>query len=85
MTILICGASGIVGIELCKLLDIKKIKYYGTYNKNKLNEDNMFKLNFFDINDIENFLLNKQISICIYLIAERLPDVCEKEWDLRKK
>ena len=85
MTILICGASGIVGIELCKLLDIKKIKYYGTYNKNKLNEDNMFKLNFFDINDIENFLLNKQISICIYLIAERLPDVCEKEWDFTKK
>lgn len=85
MTILVCGASGIVGTELCKLLNIEKIKYYGTYNRNKLNGDTMFKLNFFDMNDIENFLLNREISICIYLIAERLPDVCEKEWDFTKK
>ena len=43
--ILICGASGLVGKELCCLLDEQHIKYVGTYNANKIDKPNMFKLN----------------------------------------
>ena len=36
MTIAVCGASGLVGKELCKLLQINSIPYVGTYNSNFL-------------------------------------------------
>ena len=33
--ILVCGASGLVGKEMCNLLDEKNVNYIGTYNTNK--------------------------------------------------
>ena len=44
--ILICGASGLVGKEMCNLLEKQHINYIGTYNKNKINKDNMFQIDF---------------------------------------
>ena len=46
MTILICGASGLVGKELACLLDQQNIKFVGTYNSNKIDKPNMFKIDF---------------------------------------
>lgn len=85
MTILICGASGLVGNELCKLCEYHKIKYFGTYNTAKIKKENMYKLNFFNIKEIEKFLQEKCIKICVFLIVQRLTDVCENSWDEIKK
>ncbi len=85
MTILICGASGLVGNELCQLYEDRKIKYFGTYNSIEIKKENMYKLNFLDINEIENFLQEKSISICIFLIVQRLTDICENNWNEIKK
>ena len=34
MKVAVCGASGLVGKELCKVLEQEKIPYVGTYNTN---------------------------------------------------
>lgn len=79
--ILVCGASGLVGKELCKTLDCKQINYIGTYNKNKINKSNMYKIDFLNPNTIECFLIAHKITCCIFCIVERLTDVCENNWN----
>ena len=79
--ILICGASGLVGKEMCNFLEEKNIGYIGTYNKNKIDKDNMYKINFSDTVFLENFLLLHNISCCFFCIVERLTDVCENNWN----
>ena len=34
MNVLVCGSSGLLGRDLCKLLDKENINYIGTYNNN---------------------------------------------------
>ena len=85
MTILICGASGLVGKEMCNFLDLQKEKYYGTYNTNKINKKNMFQIDFLDSNKINKFLVDKKITVCIFLIVQRLTDICENNWNETKK
>jgi dTDP-4-dehydrorhamnose reductase len=83
--ILICGASGLVGKEMCSYLDDAKVPYIGTYNNNKINSDNMFKVDFSNPNELEKFLLLHNIKTCIFCIVERLTDICEERWnDIRK-
>lgn len=79
--ILICGASGLVGKEMCNLLDNKNVKYIGTYNKNKINKPNMYKLDFSNAKHVEEFLLFHEIKYCIFCIVERLLDKCENNWN----
>lgn len=83
--ILICGASGLVGKELCNFLDNKNVSYIGTYNKNKINKPNMFQLDFSNPKTLEDFLLFHKITCCIFSIVERLTDVCENSWNEIKK
>jgi len=82
--ILICGASGLVGKEMCQLLDQKNINYIGTYNTNKISKNNMFKLDFNNATEIEEFMLKHEIKICIFSIVQRLTDICEKDWQETK-
>lgn len=79
--ILICGASGILGREMCKFLDSVGEKYIGTYNKNKIDGSNMFHINFSDPLEVEEFILFHKINCCIFCIVERLTDVCENNWN----
>ena len=83
--ILICGASGLVGKELCNLLDNKHAKYIGTYNKNQINKPNMYQIDFSNPIIVEEFLTNHEITCCIFCIVERLTDVCENKWNEIKK
>ena len=83
--ILICGSSGLVGKEMCKLLDEKQIEYIGTYNKNRIEKPNMYKIDFSDPKIVEEFLLLHKITCCIFCIVERLTDVCENNWNEIKK
>lgn len=79
--ILICGASGLVGKEMCNMLEEMRIDYIGTYNKNKLTKNNMYKINYSDTTILEEFLCFHNITCCIFCIVERLTDVCENNWN----
>lgn len=83
--ILICGASGLVGKEMCNYLDFKQINYIGTYNKNMINKPNMFKIDFSNHDLLEKFLIFHKVTCCIFCIVERLTDVCENNWNEIKK
>ena len=83
--ILICGASGLVGKEMCRFLDGMNVSYIGTYNTNKINKDNMFRINFADATEMEEFLIIHEITCCVFCIVERLTDVCENNWNETKK
>jgi dTDP-4-dehydrorhamnose reductase len=79
--ILICGASGLVGKEMCRFLDEKNINYIGTYNKNKINQANMYQIDFLNPQLVENFFIEHKINSCIFCIVERLLDKCENNWN----
>lgn len=83
--ILICGASGLVGKELCSLLDEKNISYIGTYNKNKIDKNNMVCIDFSNDKILEDFLITHKINCCIFSIVERLTDICENNWNEIRK
>lgn len=83
--LLICGASGLVGKELCLYFDKHNISYIGTYNSNKIDRPNYYKLDFNNILSLENFLNEHKITCCIFCIVERLTDKCENNWNEIKK
>jgi dTDP-4-dehydrorhamnose reductase len=85
MTILVCGASGLVGTELCSILNSKNIDYIGTYNTQKQDAPNMIKIDFLNISEIEHVILHYNIKVCIFLIVQRLTDICEIDWENVKK
>ena len=81
---LVCGASGLVGFQLCNLFDKLNIDYYGTYNSRKIDKTNMIKVNFFNPEEIEELLTSKKIKCCIFSIVERVTDTCENDWNAIK-
>lgn len=85
MTIFICGASGLVGTELCSVLKSKNIDYIGTYNRQLNVSKNMIKIDFFNLTEIERTISFYNIKTCVFLIVQRLTDICEKDWESVKK
>ena len=81
MTILICGASGLVGKEMSLLLKEKEIPFIGTYHSNKMEGSNMFRINFLNESEVAGFLKDQSVTVCVFCIVERLVDVCENEWN----
>jgi dTDP-4-dehydrorhamnose reductase len=79
--ILVCGASGLLGKELCRYFDDNNIEYIGTYNKNKINKPNMFQIDFSNVIELEKFLIEHKIQSCVFCIVERLLDKCENNWN----
>ena len=81
MTILICGASGLVGRELSLLLKEKDVPFIGTYHSNKMEGSNMFRINFLNEFEVAGFLKDQSVTVCVFCIVERLVDVCENDWN----
>jgi len=79
--ILICGASGLVGKELSQYFDKNNIEYIGSYNKNKIDKKNMFYIDFSNPCMVEEFLISKNITSCVFCVVERLLDKCENNWN----
>lgn len=79
--ILVCGASGLLGSELCHYFDNNNIEYIGTYNKNKINKNNMRFVDFSNVKELELFLVEYKIQCCVFCIVERLLDKCENSWN----
>jgi dTDP-4-dehydrorhamnose reductase/beta-phosphoglucomutase-like phosphatase (HAD superfamily) len=83
MVVFICGASGILGKELSSLLKNNRIEYIGSYNKNYI--ENCVKIDFCNVNDIENEFSKLKIDVCVNCIVERQLEICEGNWNETKK
>ncbi len=91
MSILVCGASGMVGRDLCELFDRENIQYYGTYyNCNQCafcQRENMFRVDFTNPNEVGDFFFENKHrwSVCIFLVGERNIEKCENDWNATKQ
>ena len=83
MTIFVCGSSGILGRELCKLLKSKSIQYTGSYNYN--NVENAIHLDFLNSQEIKEAFINLNVTLCVNCIVERQLEICENNWNNTKK
>lgn len=83
MVVFICGASGILGKELSSLLKNNSVEYIGSYNKNYI--ENCVKIDFSNVNDIENEFTKLKIDVCVNCIVERQLEICEGNWNETKK
>ena len=76
--VFICGASGLLGADLCSYLKHQGIDFQGTYNSNYVPD--LIKVDFKSIDDIENAMKNYDATICINCIVERGVNICEDDW-----
>ena len=83
MKVLVCGASGLLGRDLCKLFRDENIEYIGTYYDRRI--DNGIQVNFMETNDIERAFTEHNITVCVNCIVERQVDNCENNWPDTKK
>ena len=87
MSILVCGASGLVGRDLCDLFERENIRYDGTYNtcsdRAFTERDNMFRVDFTNPGEVTDFFNehNHRWLVCVFLVVQRMVDVCEKDWN----
>jgi S-adenosylmethionine synthetase len=78
MTILITGASGLLGRCLVRCCKESSLPFVGTYHTRKI--DNFIKVDFNSEENIKKNLLDNNIKICINCIVQRQVDVCESDW-----
>lgn len=83
MRVLVCGASGLVGRDLCSLLDKKNIEYIGIHNSRAVK--NSFKVDLFNESDVRAFIEKEKPTVCVNCVADRNVDTCEKQWDTIKQ
>lgn len=79
MTTLVCGASGILGNELCTLLHSEHVNYIATYNTNKINKG--IQVDFLNVDEIRKTIQQNAIDVCVNCIVERQVNICETEWE----
>ncbi len=82
MKILILGASGILGRDICKILKDNQISFMGSYYSNIINEDNYFK---FDLEKLDEIIEDYKPTIIINCIVNRNVDDCENKWNEIRK
>ncbi len=80
--LLVCGASGLLGKDLCNLLKKNNVDFIGTYNNNYIND--YININFLNKNILYDTLSKYNITICINCIVERQVETCEGNWELTK-
>ena len=83
MKVLLCGGSGLVGRTIFKIFKSNDIDIIGTFNSKYY--DNMIKLDFLNIEELENSITNIKPDIIISNIAERQNEICENNWNKIKK
>ena len=82
MKILVLGASGLLGREICLILKENNINYLGTYNTTKI--DNGIQLNLKNIESFDNIINEYKPTICIICVVEKSVDICENNWNTIK-
>lgn len=83
MTILITGASGLLGRSLMEICERNSLKYVGTYNTRKIK--NGININFNSEDEIKKQIIDNQITVCINCIVQRQVDICENNWEETKR
>ena len=85
MKVLLCGGSGLVGRVFMNIFKTENPNdtIIGTYNSKKM--DDLIKIDFLNIQELEKRLLEIKPDVCISNIAERQNETCEKEWNNIKK
>jgi S-adenosylmethionine synthetase len=83
MKVLVCGSSGLVGRDLCSLLEKQKIEYVGIHNSRPAK--NSFKINLLNENEIRTFIEKEKPTVCVNCVADRNVDTCEKQWENTKE
>jgi dTDP-4-dehydrorhamnose reductase len=83
MTILVTGASGLLGRSLIALLEKTNIPYIGTYKTRPIK--NGYNINFDNEDEIYYILKEYNIRTCVNCIVERQVDICENNWEKIKK
>jgi len=76
--ILICGATGLLGREICKKLDKENKLYIATYYSNKIEKKNYFE---FDFNKLDELIYIYKPILIINCIVNRFVDDCENKWN----
>lgn len=82
MTILVCGASGLLGRELCSILENNNQHYIGMYHTTTISKSNYYK---FNLNTLDDFIKEHKPKCIINCIVNRLVDDCEMKWNDIKK
>jgi len=83
MKVLVAGGSGLLGRSLINLLEKTNIDYVSTYNSRVIK--NGYKIDYNNHEELTRFFEIHRPSLCVNCIAQRLPDVCEKNWDETKR
>lgn len=76
--ILVCGATGLLGREICNKLEKENIQFIGSYFSNEVLKKNYFK---FDIDTLDKIIEKYKPNIIINCIVNRFVDDCEKNWN----
>jgi dTDP-4-dehydrorhamnose reductase/beta-phosphoglucomutase-like phosphatase (HAD superfamily) len=76
MKILVCGASGLLGREICNKFDKENINYIGIYNNNIIEKDN-----YYNYSKLDEVITNEKPTIIINCIVNRNVDDCENNWN----
>jgi dTDP-4-dehydrorhamnose reductase/beta-phosphoglucomutase-like phosphatase (HAD superfamily) len=83
MTIFIAGGPDLVSRCLVNKLKKSNTPYISSYFTRSIN--NKIILNFNDTEELSNFFLLNNITVCVNCIVERQNDICEKDWEYTKK
>ena len=78
MTVLLCGASGILGRSVAKLIDCTQ-----TFNSNPIPKG--IKVDFSNKKCIYDVCVAHVIKTCVNCIVERQVDTCENDWNTTKR
>ena len=81
MKILVCGATGLLGREICNKLKKENVDFIATYNNNS----NNIEYNYHHFSNIDDIIKNEKPTIIINCIVNRLVDDCENKWNEIKK
>ena len=83
MTIFIAGGSGLLGRCLSVQLKDLNITYIASYFSRFI--ENGVILNYNDTDELYNFFVKNNITICVNCIVQRQTDICEKDWPQTKR
>jgi len=80
--VFVCGASGLLGNDLCIYLSNNNIEYQGTYYSNPA--PNLIQVNFNKLDEIKKAMKDFETTVCVNCIVERRVNVCECDWTTTK-
>lgn len=83
MKVLVCGSSGLVGRDLCSLLDESSIEYVGIHNTRSVK--NSHRIDILNEEELRRFFDKHLPTVCVNCIADRNVDACEKNWEQTKR